>query len=141
MTNRFTKIGADGTRLEANATAWAAILDATTGLTWAAAEPKPMTWETAIAWAKELALGGFAWRIPTFEELIMLADRNKHSPAIDKHYFPDCKCAWYWTSTPAAYMPSEGAWVVAFRSGHSFWAPKSASCFVRAVHSSLKHMH
>lgn len=134
---RFTKIGATGKKLPADAAAWDAVLDSTTGLMWSVKEPKSMPWKKAIEWAKKLKAGGFSdWRLPTVEELFLLADRTKADPAIDKTYFPDCKSEWYWSSTPYARSPGDFAWGVYFGLGDSYWGRQGHGHCVRAVRSS-----
>jgi hypothetical protein len=75
------------------------------------------------------------WRLPTVEELFLLADRSKVSPAIDTEAFPDTKSDWYWSSTVHA-SGSSYAWVVSFDNGGALIVLRiSDSAFVRAVRS------
>jgi Protein of unknown function (DUF1566) len=135
--SRFTKIGADGAKLADDAGEWVAVLDNTTQLIWTVKETARMTWKKAGAAVKKLDTAGFAdWRLPTVEELFMLADRTKHSPAIDTAFFPECKSDWYWTSTPAAYSPGDYAWVVDFSYGYADWDYQDSDYYVRAVRAS-----
>jgi hypothetical protein len=135
--SRFTKIGADGAKLADEATDWAAVLDNTTALIWTVKESKPLTWKKAKAAVEKLDTAGFTdWRLPTVEELFLLADRTKHSPAIDTAFFPDCKSEWYWTSTPAAFSPGDCAWLVNFYNGGASWCNQGDGAFVRAVRAS-----
>ena len=132
--SRFTKINAEGAALPADATEWVANLDTTTGLMWAKDHLPEMTWaaaQEAVAKLNVAGLGG--WRLPTVEELFLLADRTRHSPAIDTDAFPDCPSDWFWTSTPAAWSPGDYAWYVSFYNGRSGWDNQSVNCFVRAV--------
>ena len=137
MGARFTKIGTDGAELPEDATQWVAVRDSTSDLIWSVEEvKKPLTWKKSIEWAKKLTVAGFTdWRLPTVEELFLLADRTRHSPAIDTTFFPDCKSDWYWTSTPAAFSPGVSAWLVAFGYGDSYWNGQRNDCHVRAVRS------
>lgn len=137
-TSRFTKIGADGQPLPDDATEWVVNRDNTTGLEWPKDHaPKRMTWKQAKAWVKKLTLCGHTdWRLPTVEELFMLADRTKHAPAIDTDAFPACESDWYWTSTPAAYSPVGYAWSVFFGGGVAGWVDQGYFDFVRAVRAS-----
>jgi Protein of unknown function (DUF1566) len=135
--SRFTKIAADGAKLADDATEWVAVLDNTTGLIWTVEETKGMPWKKAQAAVKKLDTAGFKdWRLPTVEELFLLADRTKHSPAIDTAFFPKCKSDWYWTSTPAAYSPGDYAWVVDFDGGGAGWLGQGHDFCVRAVRAS-----
>lgn len=135
--SRFTKIGADGAKLDDAAKEWVAALDNTTGLLWSVEETKRLTWKKASAAVAKMDAAGFTdWRLPTVEELFLLADRTKHSPAIDTAYFPDCKSDWYWTSTPAASSPSDCAWLVLFYYGFAYWGNRSLDYCVRAVRAS-----
>src|SRR5262249_36158552 len=116
---RFTKIGTDGKPCEAD---HVAVADGRTGLMWAVKPIKVKNWKPATEEkiAAELAesrLAGFDdWRIPTVEELMLLADRTRHSPAIDQDFFPDTPSDWFWTCTP--YAPDgDCAWVVVFGCG------------------------
>jgi Protein of unknown function (DUF1566) len=135
--SRFTKIGADGAKLGDDATEWVAVLDNTTQLIWTVEETKRLTWKKAKAAVEKLDTAGFTdWRLPTVEELFLLADRTKHSPAIDTAFFPDCKSDWYWTSTPAACSPGDCAWVVSFYDGYASWSAQGIDFYVRAVRAS-----
>lgn len=135
--SRFTKIGADGAKLADDATEWVAVLDNTTQLVWTVEETKEMAWKKAQSFVKKLDTAGFTdWRLPSVEELFLLADRTRHSPAIDTAFFPDCKSDWYWTGTPAACSPSDYAWYVAFSYGYSLWSSQDGEFSVRAVRAS-----
>jgi Protein of unknown function (DUF1566) len=135
--SRFTKIGSDGAKLGDDAAEWVAVLDNTTQLIWTVEETKRLTWKKAKAAVEKFDIAGFTdWRLPTVEELFLLADRTKHSPAIDTAFFPDCKSDWYWTSTPAAYSPGVYAWLVGFYDGLSYWFNQDNDVFVRAVRAS-----
>lgn len=135
--SRFTKVGADGAKLADDASEWVAVLDNTTSLIWTVKETKSLPWKKAQTAVAKLDIAGFTdWRLPTVEELFLLADRTKHSPAIDTAFFPDCKSEWYWTSTPAAYSPGVCAWVVGFGSGNANWGLQDLDFGVRAVRAS-----
>jgi hypothetical protein len=135
--SRFTKIGADGAKLADDAAEWDAVLDNTTQLIWTVKETARYTWKKAAAAVKKLDTAGFTdWRLPTVEELFLLADRTKHSPAIDTTFFPDCKSDWYWTATPAACSPGGFAWLVVFSFGFASWYHQVNANFVRAVRAS-----
>jgi hypothetical protein len=135
--SRFTKIGADGAKLPDDATEWVAALDNTTQLIWTVNETARQTWKKAQAAVKKLDIAGFTdWRLPTIEELFLLADRTRHSPAIDTAFFPDCKSEWYWTSTPSAFSPGVFAWIVFFDYGSAFWCDQGSDHYVRAVRAS-----
>ena len=113
------------------------VTDARTSLTWShtLGEGNFKKAEKLIAEANKMKLGGFDdWRLPTVEELFCLADRSRHSPAIDTNFFPDTKSDWYWTSSSSAF-DSGGAWVVGFSGGGSSGFGRSGSAFVRAVRS------
>lgn len=135
--NRFTKIAADGAKLADDAAEWVAVLDSTTALMWTVKEMKPRAWKKAQAAAAKLDVAGFNdWRLPTVEELFLLADRTKYSPAIDTAFFPDCKSDWYWTSTPAAYSPGGYAWSVYFGGSGAGWGGRGLGGGVRAARAS-----
>jgi hypothetical protein len=132
--NRFVKIDAAGGELPLDATEWEAVLDKTTGLMWSVADKKVPNWKKAAAAAKKITAAGFDdWRLPTVEELFLIADRTRTSPAIDTAFFPKCKSDWYWTSTPYASSPGVCAWSVFFGSGYAYWLVHGSYGFVRAV--------
>lgn len=135
--SRFTKIDADGAKLADDATEWVAVLDNTTALIWTVKETKPLTWKKAQTAVAKFDVAGFTdWRLPTVEELFLLADRTKYSPAIDTAFFPDCKSEWYWTSTLAASSPGVFAWSVNFGGGYADWYSQDDNYLVRAVRAS-----
>jgi len=133
---RFTKIGADGSVLPRDAAEWEAVLDSRTGLMWpvqaiAVDDGREATINAAVA--KCRTAGFDDWRAPTVEELFLLADRSRVSPAIDTEFFPDCPSDWFWTSTPDCESPEDYAWFVYFSYGFSFRGNRDGGGFVRAV--------
>jgi hypothetical protein len=133
--SRYTKIGADGAHLPADAADHVAVLDTTTGLMWSARNvgSNEQTHEAAERSCQELELAGFTdWRMPTVEELFALADRTRMDPAIDTEAFPDTESTWYWSSTPSAWSAS-CAWVVVFNFGLAGSLHRYSSACVRAV--------
>ena len=133
---RFIKLDSAGSPQAADATAWDAVEDTTTGLIWTVAESKPMTWKKALAYPKSLDHLGFTdWRLPTRMELLSLVDLTKYSPAIDTTYFPKCQSDWYWSSDPLASSPGDVAWGVDFSYGSSNCDLQDSKGLVRAVRS------
>ena len=131
--SRFIKIGSDGAQLAQDAAEWVAVLDTKQGLMFTVAESKEMEQPEAVEYVKTLKVGMFSdWRLPSVEELFLLADRSRHSPAIDTEYFPACKSDWYWTETRAAYSPGVFAWYVSFYDGGASWGVQGYGGFVRA---------
>ena len=135
---RFVKIGANGERLAPDALEWAAVLDDRAGLIWSANDvtKKDVPHKKAEQAVAKLELAGFAdWRLPTVEELFLLADRTRRQPAIDTAFFPTCRSDWYWTSTPWAGSPADVAWIVGFFYGGAGGYHRDYDGFVRAVRS------
>jgi len=88
----------------------------------------------AIAALNEQLFSGFAdWRLPTIEELFLLADRSRFSRAIDTDAFPTCANEWYWSGTLDAEDPAEYAWIVYFYRGYSHYDLRDLRYRVRAV--------
>jgi hypothetical protein len=136
-TPRFTKLDAKGKDLPADATGHVAVRDNVSGLIWEAGDTgKQYTHAKAEKHVKGLKLlGEKDWRLPTVEELFLLADRSKRMPAIDTTFFPDCESSWYWTSTPAAWDPAVAAWVVGFLNCSANYSLRDSASSVRAVRS------
>ena len=115
----FIKIGADGARLPNDATDWVAVELPDHGLTFSrtSVTDSDVPQEQCEAACKALTLAGFSdWDLPTIEELQLLVDRSRYSPAIDTDFFVDIENDWYWSKTPAAWS-SASAWGVSFNYG------------------------
>ena len=112
------------------------ITDTATGLMWTKATvAKDQTHKQATAAAAQLEVAGHKdWRLPTVEELFVLADRARKLPAIDTEVFPDTASDWYWTSTDSAWDPS-CAWIVLFGNGLAYYNRRGYGACVRAVRS------
>ena len=105
---------------------------------WAVEVLKRLTFKKALKAPEKLVTAGFKdWRLPTVEELFLLADRTRHSPAIDTDFFPDTPSDWFWSSTVAASSPSDCAWFVYFYGGHSGWDDQDNEACVRAVRAAI----
>lgn len=133
---RYIKIGEDGALLAGDASEWVAVLDTHTNLMWAVEVLQRQAWKKALKAPEKLTIGGFKdWRLPTVEELFLLADRTRSDPAIDKDFFPDTPSSWFWTSTLYSSSPSVYAWLVHFLSGPSHCDVQNDEHYVRAVRS------
>lgn len=131
--SRFIKIGSGGEHLAADASEWVAVLDTKQGLMFTVAESKEMEQPEAVEYVQTLKVGIFSdWRLPSVEELFLLADRTRTEPAIDTDYFPACKSDWYWTGTLWARSPGGFAWYVGFYRGGAYWGGRGYSGVVRA---------
>lgn len=109
------------------------MIDPRTGLEWQRKiSPRRMTWAQATAYAAHLELDGGSWRLPTVEELFMLADRARHKPAADPALIPHCPSSLFWTSTLWA-SGQDNAWVVDFLNGNSGYDDVTAPYRVRCV--------
>ena len=137
IAQRFVKLSATDEAQSDDCPEWVAVEDTSTGLIWSRDDVgERHTWEDAkkaAAKVKLLDLSG--WRLPTIKELLSLVDYDKHSPAIDKTFFPSCKADWYWTSTPYASSPGDYAWFVGFYYGYSYCHGQDSGGLVRAVRS------
>lgn len=134
MNERYRKVGDAGALLAADADEWVAVLDTRTNLMWAVEVAKRQTFKKAQASMTKLSIAGFRdWRLPTVEELFLLADHTRKDPAIDTDFFPDTPSDWFWSSTVYAGPPADYAWIVYFVSGNSGWSGQSLGGYVRAV--------
>jgi hypothetical protein len=76
------------------------ITDTLTGLMWAPAPDREVTWDQANAYAQNLKLGGYTdWRLPTRSELQSLYDASeKYNPSSDSTFHPAFRltacCPW-----------------------------------------------
>lgn len=129
------KIGADGARLPNDATDWVAVELPDHGLTFSRTSivDSYIPQEECEAACKALTLAGFSdWDLPTIEELQLVIDRSRHSPAIDTDYFIDIENDWYWSKTPAAWS-SASAWYASFYNGLVYNGRRSSHGFALAV--------
>jgi len=135
----YTKIGADGAALLADATGHQAVrvdhpLLARPMIWTAQRSPDALTWKQAKAWAEGLTLHGWQWRLPTVEEAFLLCDRTRtERPMVPVEFFPDCKGEWIWTSTEDLTSPAGFAWYVYLYLGFSAYYDQSYHFHVRAV--------
>ena len=130
--NRFVKLDAADQPLPQDAQEWVGVLDTQLNLIWDKDHlPKEMTQKQAEAAVKK-AKGGR--RLPTVEELFLLADRTRYRPAAYTEFFPDTASDWYRTSSP--FVGAAGySWIVSFLSGYSLDVPRDGGAFVRLVRS------
>jgi Arc/MetJ-type ribon-helix-helix transcriptional regulator len=66
------------------------------------------------------------WRKKFMESIL---DLTKHDPAIDPIF--KCESAGYWSSTPYAAYPDDGAWGVYFGGGGVSGSYRGNGCYVR----------
>lgn len=135
LTSRFTKISAAGSELPRDATEWEAVIDNRTGLMWSLETRHSDSWKDAQKVPATIKAAGFTdWRMPTVEELFLLADRTRCDPAIDTEFFPGCPLDWFHTSTVDCESPLLCSWFVYFfEDGSAGRGEQSYSGFVRAV--------
>ena len=77
---------------------------------------------------------GWKWRLPTAEELFLIADRTNAAERLDPNFFPDAE-GWEstWSSDVDAESPSGCAWFVSLGDGDAGRGNPSGRSHVRAV--------
>ena len=108
------------------------VSDNETGLMWAQeGSPERLTFKEAEKYYKELNLGKHKdWRLPTLKELISIVDYDRISPSIDPIF--KAESSWYWSATGYA-GGSDGAWIVGFGGGNTYWDYRDDGYYVRPV--------
>jgi hypothetical protein len=116
---KLIKIGSSGEHLPKDAPHWDAVFLPEHGLMFTATNVAEDVPQKACATAcRSCTYAGFTdWDIPSIEQLQLLIDRTRHSPAINADYFRDIANDWYWSDTPAAWS-SASAWVVSYYDGY-----------------------
>ncbi len=109
----------------------ASVTDNNTGLLWQQQnDNKTRTWSDALSYCLDLSLDGFTdWRLPTYYELMTIADYGQSNPAIDSTIFPNTQAAYYWAFNAT---PSE-ALAVQFENGTSAFIPRTSDSYTRCV--------
>ena len=132
---KFIKISADGDRLPDDAATWAAVLLPDHDITFSATSvvDTDVSQDECEAACKALTLAGHSdWDLPTIEELQLIIDRSRYSPAINTDFFQNIQNDWYWTKTPAAWS-SASAWSVYFYYGGVYGGLRDLNGFALAV--------
>ena len=135
---KLIKIGADGQQLPDDATDHVAVFLPDHGLTFTATSvtDSDVSQEKCEEACKACTLlGANDWDIPTIDELQLVIDRTRYSPAINTDFFRDIKNDWYWSKTPAAWA-SSSAWYVDFDFGNVHHYPRNGYGFALAVRRS-----
>lgn len=140
MKPTYTKLAADGTDLPADSTekhlavrvdhpllkAPIVIAAYRTG--------DSVTFKKAQAAAEKHEAYGWQWRLPTVEELFLVADRTNAKERLDPNFFPDAEGYEYtWSGTVDAESPSDYAWDVYLGNGYCLRGLQGGDYFVRAV--------
>ncbi len=91
-----------------------------------------LDWYEAVDYCNDLVLGGHSgWRLPTFDELLSIADYTRAEPAINPVFEYTGEDS-YWSGTPFSATPSR-AWTIDFRTGKTYYNYKRTNHTVRCV--------
>jgi len=154
----YTKLDASGNPLAASASNWSCVKDNVTGLIWevktsdGSIHDKDDTyrwggkthlgsgygtyytdWDSLVVGSNSASFCGYSdWRVPSKNELLNLASRDRTNPAIDTEYFPNTLPVPFWSTSPYA-RDSSSAWYVKFSYGNSDQTTSPHLLFVRLV--------
>lgn len=100
---------------------------------------KKLSWKDAHSQVHEIGLAGFTdWRLPTVQELSLLAELRCQQPAINLDLFPNTPVGDYWSST--TFINDIGsAWLVHFGYGENHAAKKLGKAYVRMVRTTKEN--
>ena len=90
------------------------VMDNVTGLMWQKTDNGESTWETAVANASTLSVGGYTdWRLPTPAELLSIMNHN-NNPALNTTYFPSNASGApdYWWSSDVFGSSTTNVWCI-----------------------------
>jgi hypothetical protein len=110
--------------------------DPATGLEWQCESSGKMSWLDALAYSRELELGGKSdWRLPAVSELETLLDRSVlyyELRPIVRREVPFRDSLSYWSST-TFQDGTKNAWIVMFDGGYVLSYDKTSAYYVRCV--------
>lgn len=118
-------------------------VDNITGLMWVTDPVGAFTggtysWLNAINACENLNYATYNdWRLPNVRELLSIVNHQNLSPRINTIYFSNTQNSNYWTSTSAAYDPTNVAWRVDFGTANLTTTLKSYTGYVRCVRGGL----
>ena len=111
------------------------VTDTSTELMWEqTGSSKGMTWKEALAYCRDLRLGGFMdWRLPTAKESLSLVDYSRYDPAINTTFFPKTADSTYWSGTTDAHAPHSVLCTYFYYGSGGSPNKVSSNAYVRAV--------
>lgn len=89
----------------------------------------PLTYEKAMALTSNLG-GNTDWRLPSFQELRTLIDKDNK---IETFVFPHAPTGKFWSSVNYTGGDKSNAFYVSFNDSYAFYAPKTTANLVRLV--------
>jgi len=90
------------------------------------------SFENAINYCESLVLDGYSdWRLPNFNEIYTLVDRNISNPALNP-IFQNVPNGKYWSSTTVESNSDKG-WVIDIEYANSEWLDKTTSAYIRCI--------
>ena len=98
------------------------ICDCFSGLEWFPGPDKDMSWKEGGHWAKELAIGGGGWRLPTLKELRGLFKMNKNGDNLSPLFGLSMTDVW-----SCEIKDESSAWGFNFLPGNQFWTCRTLS--------------
>lgn len=79
------------------------VSDEITGLMWQRVDGGEMTWDAALAYARDLRLAGRDdWRLPTSHELFGVLNHGRNRPPLDTRLFERSDAEYWWSATTRA---------------------------------------
>jgi hypothetical protein len=101
---------------------------------------RELNFSEAENYCENLELGGITdWRVPTNKELLYLADRSKHNPALNSIFqnFVSINSLWkgfYWSNQAVTYSGRENEnWILNSYNGNDFLEKRTENGYVRCV--------
>ena len=100
------------------------ITDFATGLMWQKLSPLNLyEWDSAIAYAENLTLGGYTnWHLPNIFELFSIVNLAASIPATYTDFFSNITSDLYWSTTTNYYYDINGRYMVDFDNGYVYGA-------------------
>lgn len=119
-------------------TTFGTVSDVATGLMWLGNPlSDSLTWEQALAAARNLTTGGFSdWRLPNVKELQSLNDETALRPSVNTQIFSGFTTARYWASTTLPNQTSR-AWFLDTEYGIVSYDDKTKRLRIVAVRGGL----
>ena len=114
------------------------ITDNYTGLIWQKIQSSAtMTWEEALAYSRDLSLGGKTdWRMPNIKEIQSLNDEKLTKPSFNKSFFTNISSGNYWSSTTMQNSTTK-AWDINIDYGIVSYNVKTVKEYVLCVRGGL----